>query len=448
VYQVNAKVPHGVAAGTAVPVEISMGNIKSNTVTIAVGPLVLNPAPSITSLSPSSTSAGSGPLTLTINGAGFVHGSTVTFSGSPRAVSFVSSIRLAINLSAADLASAGSFAVVVTNPPPGGGSSNVVDFTVTTPLNPQPSISSISPTTALARSAPLTLTVNGTGFNADSMVAFAGLGHGITLISTSVIQTTLSAEDLATAGNYPVFVVNPPPGGGASNTVLFNVTTPAPVGLMGAWQGSWSSSVYPVNGTLAADLIQAGNTLTGTVVFGGSPCFIGGSLSGTINGSSLSATLNVGGGQTISLTATVNGGGTSISGNYTLQGGTCAPSGDSGNFSITLAGPIQTSFTGSWQGMWESISGLVGSISASLTQNGTALTGTVHFAGSPCFTDGNVAGTVIGNAVSATLDVGGGQTISLTAIAVTRSIDGIYTLQGGTCAPLGDSGSFSMTRSP
>jgi uncharacterized protein (TIGR03437 family) len=37
-YQVNALVPAGVAAGSAVPVVISMGGASSNTVTIAVGP--------------------------------------------------------------------------------------------------------------------------------------------------------------------------------------------------------------------------------------------------------------------------------------------------------------------------------------------------------------------------------------------------------------------------
>jgi uncharacterized protein (TIGR03437 family) len=35
-YQVNALVPAGVAAGSAVPVAISMGDVSSNTVTIAV----------------------------------------------------------------------------------------------------------------------------------------------------------------------------------------------------------------------------------------------------------------------------------------------------------------------------------------------------------------------------------------------------------------------------
>ena len=37
-YQVNALVPAGVTAGSAVPVVISMEGIASNSVTIAVGP--------------------------------------------------------------------------------------------------------------------------------------------------------------------------------------------------------------------------------------------------------------------------------------------------------------------------------------------------------------------------------------------------------------------------
>jgi len=89
-----------------------------------------NPQPTITNLSPSSASAGSGPLTLTINGSGFIASSTVTFNGALHAATFVSSGQLNITLTASDLAAVGSFAVVVSNPAPGGGLSNAVAFAV------------------------------------------------------------------------------------------------------------------------------------------------------------------------------------------------------------------------------------------------------------------------------------------------------------------------------
>ena len=91
---------------------------------------VSNPVPSISSLSPSSLAVGATPQILTINGAGFLSNSTVTYNGITHTPTFVSATELTISLTAADLDTAGSFPVVVTNPAPGGGSSNTLDFTV------------------------------------------------------------------------------------------------------------------------------------------------------------------------------------------------------------------------------------------------------------------------------------------------------------------------------
>jgi len=59
----------------------------------------------------------------------------------------VSSMQLTISLSATDQATAGSYAVVVTNPAPGGVASSPLNFAVG---NPQPSLSSLSPASAVA----------------------------------------------------------------------------------------------------------------------------------------------------------------------------------------------------------------------------------------------------------------------------------------------------------
>jgi uncharacterized protein (TIGR03437 family) len=75
-YQVNAGVPASSQLGPAVPVTLSIGGVQSNTVTIAVGPIAQpNPQPSITSLSPASSEAGSGPLKVMINGSSFISSS-------------------------------------------------------------------------------------------------------------------------------------------------------------------------------------------------------------------------------------------------------------------------------------------------------------------------------------------------------------------------------------
>jgi hypothetical protein len=90
-----------------------------------------NPVPSISSLSPTQQAAGSQSQTVTINGSGFISGSTVTYNGTPHAATYNGS-QLLLNLSSSDMATTGTFPVVVTNPAPGGGSSSPADFNVVT----------------------------------------------------------------------------------------------------------------------------------------------------------------------------------------------------------------------------------------------------------------------------------------------------------------------------
>jgi hypothetical protein len=177
--------------------------------------------------------------------------------------------------------------------------------------NPQPSpaITSLSPTSSPAGvSSPLTLTINGSGFIPSSSVTFNGISHAPSFFNSGLLSISLSVSDLAVAGNFPVVVTNASPGGGTSNTMFFSVTpSKQVVNLTGSWQGTWVSGVYLfVFGSLSANLNQSGTTLTGSVSFGGSPCFSGGTVSGTLIGNILSASLDVGGGQTVSLNASPN----------------------------------------------------------------------------------------------------------------------------------------------
>ena len=89
----------------------------------------LAPAPVITSLSPSSASAGGTGFVLTVAGRGFVSGSVVRWNGSDRSTTFVSDTELRATISAGDL-SAGTPSISVFSPPPGGGISNPLRFTV------------------------------------------------------------------------------------------------------------------------------------------------------------------------------------------------------------------------------------------------------------------------------------------------------------------------------
>src|SRR5690606_22087266 len=108
------------------------------------------PVPSILSLTPDSVEAGSGAFTLTVDGTGFVSGSTVLWNGAERPTTFVSSTRLTAAIPASDVTAIGSASVIVSNPAPGGGLSNELTFEITPPSNPVPIVTSLSPASVAA----------------------------------------------------------------------------------------------------------------------------------------------------------------------------------------------------------------------------------------------------------------------------------------------------------
>jgi hypothetical protein len=91
-----------------------------------------NPVPSITSISPTQQAAGSQSQALTITGSGFVSGSAVTYNNAAHSAGYGGPTQLSITLTPSDMATTGSYPVVVTNPAPGGGASSGVNFNVVT----------------------------------------------------------------------------------------------------------------------------------------------------------------------------------------------------------------------------------------------------------------------------------------------------------------------------
>ena len=83
-------------------------------------------------LVPGTATPGGSAFTLTLNGTGFVSGSTVYWNGSPRTTTFVSGTQLTAAINAADIAMPATASVTVVNLAPGGGKSNTVFFPVTT----------------------------------------------------------------------------------------------------------------------------------------------------------------------------------------------------------------------------------------------------------------------------------------------------------------------------
>jgi Tol biopolymer transport system component len=187
-----------------------------------------NPAPTVTSIAPTSALAGSAAFTLTVNGTGFTKTSTVQWNGAARTTTFASATQLTAAITAADIATAAAANVTVSTPTPGGGTSGGKGFTIQAP-NPAPTISTLAPTSAVAGGAAFNLTVNGAGFVNASTVQWNGAARTTTFVSATQLTAAITAADIAAAGNGAVTVSSPAPGGGVSAGKTFTIQAPNPV---------------------------------------------------------------------------------------------------------------------------------------------------------------------------------------------------------------------------
>ncbi len=133
--QLTAAIPAASIASTGTPsvtvTNPAPGGGTSNTIHFAITSGV-NPIPAISVLVPSYAPAG-GPVQLTVVGLNFAANSVVRWNGSDRPTTSNGSTNgLIAQISASDVAAAGTAAVTVFNPGPGGGSSNPSTFTITT----------------------------------------------------------------------------------------------------------------------------------------------------------------------------------------------------------------------------------------------------------------------------------------------------------------------------
>src|ERR1700733_9773502 len=88
-----------------------------------------------------------------------------------------------------------------------------------------PTITAISPSSAVAGGAAFTLTISGTNFVAASMVDFGGSAPATTFVNSKQLTAAIPAASIASTGTPAVTVTNPAPGGGSSNTSTFAITT-------------------------------------------------------------------------------------------------------------------------------------------------------------------------------------------------------------------------------
>lgn len=157
--------------------------------------------PAITSLNPSSRTAGSAAFTLTVNGTNFGNGSLVQWNGSNLATTFVSATQLTANVTAPLVASPGSANVTVA--PADGTASAPAKFDIV----PAPTLTSLNPTSAVAGGAAFSLVLTGTNCTNTMTAVWAGTPLTTTFNSATQLTAAVPASLITTAGTANVRVV-------------------------------------------------------------------------------------------------------------------------------------------------------------------------------------------------------------------------------------------------
>jgi List-Bact-rpt repeat protein/centrosomal CEP192-like protein len=156
------------------------------------------------------------------------------------------------------------------------------------PAPPVPVTSSLSPASAVAGSTGITLTVNGSGFVATSVVRWNGTARPTTVVSATQLRATISAADLASAGSVPVTVFTPAPGGGTSASQSFVITTASAPSTPPAMPGPLSVTLRSTD-TSGVTFDISWSAASGAASYSYVAAFADGSASqqGTVTGPSL-----------------------------------------------------------------------------------------------------------------------------------------------------------------
>jgi len=225
-------------------------------------PAVSQAPPNISSVTPTSATAGTTILTVKVFGSGFTGSSVVRWDSTNLTTTLVSATELDATLTASQLGAAGNAQIQVFNSV-GAMLSNSVPFTV---QNPVPAIQSISPSSAAAGAANVVLTITGSGFVAGSSLQWNGRPLSYTFVSATTLQVALTLNELAVVGNYPMQISNTGPGGGSSNTFSFDVQNGVPI-LLASTQTSASAGGAGFSMIIDGSYFVAGST----VLWDGSP---------------------------------------------------------------------------------------------------------------------------------------------------------------------------------
>ena len=216
--QVKATVPAALIAspGTANITVTTSGGASAGAAFTINAP----PPPTITSLSPGSILAGSAGFTLVVNGTNFFGGSAVKWNGAALTTTFVSATQLKAFIAATLIAAPCTPGVAVTTP---SGTSAGTAFTINAP--PPPAITSLSPASATAGGAALTIVINGTNFFSGAAAKWNANALTTTFVNGTQVKASVPASLIASPGTASLTVTT---ASGASTGTAFTVNAPPP----------------------------------------------------------------------------------------------------------------------------------------------------------------------------------------------------------------------------
>ncbi len=250
-------------SGSVVNVAVSdpaSGYTFSNSLQLSIIP----PTPVISSIAPATITAAQLAIPLTVSGQYFSATSVVYFNGSARPTTMNQSGGLVVQLTAADVSSAGTEAITVEDPAAGNMASNTASLVVQ-PL-PAVALNTLSPATVPAGNANFTLTVFGVGFTPNSMISWNGTTLTTTYVSTTTLQASVDSTRVATTGMTPITVVNSANQGGTSAPQTLTVAAP-----------SKDAVSYQINnahtGSIVFNSVSLPSAASWSVNLGGAPSF-------------------------------------------------------------------------------------------------------------------------------------------------------------------------------
>jgi hypothetical protein len=270
------------AVGSAfVAVQNPGGSLTTGTIFTIAGP-------TLTSISPNTATSGSASLTLTLTGTNFVTNSVATWNGTALPTSVASATSASASVAANLLVTAGTYVVVMTNP--GGAVTGSQFFTLSAPV--APTVSGLTPTSAIAGSSAFQITVAGSGFVSGSTVEWNGTAVPTNFVSAAQLTALIGANLIATSGTANItvqipgapisattsFPINPPaittlsPTTVAAGGPAFNLTVTGGNFIPGSsvqWNGTSLPTIYnsatSLTANVAASLIATGGTASVTV---------------------------------------------------------------------------------------------------------------------------------------------------------------------------------------